>query len=735
MYDKYVLYNIKNKNLELIDDEDVDNIINKLYFLECRFINDDDIKNYKFKDEIHNVINQKNYIIEMKKNMSKIEENIPLYDVYSDNILIINKYNVYTRVVNNFFRFPDKEIISFLDVRERNIKNKIDGNKKIDFLEERFLNKVKLIRTFLSYYDLNILHDTYVKVFYKYSVGNKITPCKKPSFLPQFFHIKPYYTNDEIICISQNMNIEIKNKDTLKQEEINKLCHIVMKNEMNYENLLKHKIHILNNKSLGILQFYTLQGSSMMNRYLRGNIGYKQENIFLESLIKPVWNLILTSPDFDKEYTLYRFIGNDDFLNNIKIGDVYTENGFMSTTRDPFYKPETYNFGFILIKINIPKNTRGIALCVETVSHFPEEQEIIFPPKSKFKLINKDTDCIYYHIDKSFNSKIKTRYEFDWMGNEEISFNLNKTINLENTHVDFLKIDKKNNLKLIEKIKSFENYYVNKIGQFNVKLNNKDVVVIAEWYDSLTAYEKFYALKTENGFSLYTIYDNYLLFFIEIGENKNSEPEMHVNYYVKYNAIDPNKIVGDDKLILFYSSIAYYFDIHNIFIYASYMNCDNRDENNMFNGSYCLDFYQYFTTNTKKYSEDNILNTELYPLFSYFDLDMLKKISPNRIILKNDVENIELYQIYNKIYLNSKYNDNIIDFYIWLKNSRCYLLDTFINLIDKILGDNNPFKKDIYMLDPISYLYNRNYIQTYSSKFKMMRNIKRNILNTNRKNK
>ena len=123
-----------------------------------------------------------------------------------------------------------------------------------------------------------------------------------------------------------------------------------------------------------------------------------------------MWNLVLSAPEFDKSYTFYRFIKEDSYLSGIKIGDLFTETGFVSTTRDPYYRSDLYKFGFILIKIKIPANRIGVALCLETVSHFPEEQEIIFPPNSKFKLISRDNDCVYYHTDSNFSSKIKTKY-------------------------------------------------------------------------------------------------------------------------------------------------------------------------------------------------------------------------------------------------------------------------------------------------------------------------------------
>lgn len=725
IYMDYVLFNIKNNSLEIVDEKEV---LEKLYILEYRPINNDDIEKYSKKDKISEIISDSNIVNKMKNNISQIEDKIPLYDPYSNNIFLINNYNVYRRVINYYYRFPEQELLNQLKDKEKDL-NSI--NQKLTILEERDLNKIKLMIKFMSYFDLDILYVTYMKVFYKYSipVGKEITTCPRPSFLPQFFHLKPYFTRSEIINKSLNLGIDVN--ENIKYEDIKNLCQKVIDNEMDFNMLLRHRKYMMGKKSVGIIQYYTLQGSYSMNQYLRNKTTYKHKNIFLENLIRPIWELIKGAPEFDKKYTFYRFVKRDDYLTHLKIGETFIETGFMSTTRNPFNNFEDL-FGLILIKINVPPDINGIALCSETISHFPEEQEILFPPLSKFKLIKKDSDCIYYHVNTKFSSKIKTRYEFDWISNDEIKI-LRDEKEIKPNHIDFLKLERKINISLEDKIKYFKNNFVNEMNQFIITIDKNEYILLTEEFDSTGAYEKFYATKTKKGFSIYTIYEGYVLFFIEFAENEQGISEMHVNYYVKHSAIDPNKIIGDENLIYLYSTIAYFFDIHNVVIYANYMNCNVYNENDdnkskIFEGSYCLDFYQYFTTNKKRYSDINILNIELYPRFSYYELDFLKTVSPIKIINKEDTE---IYQVYNKIYMESNNNNNIIDFYIWLKNHKCHLLDSYVLLIDKILGKNNPFTNDVYNLDPISYLYNRKYIKLYSSRFSILKDIKRDIIKKN----
>ncbi len=99
-----------------------------------------------------------------------------------------------------------------------------------------------------------------------------------------------------------------------------------------------------------------------------------------------------------------------------------------------------------------------------------------------------------------------------------------------------------------EKIQYFIGKYVNPLYQFKTMIGELELVVIVERYNSIGAYKNFYAIEIENGLSLYTIYKGYILFFIEIGD-KSGVKEMHVNYYVKYNTLDTEKILGDINFV------------------------------------------------------------------------------------------------------------------------------------------------------------------------------------------
>lgn len=738
----YVLYYKKDKVLRLTPKDEV---LDKLYEFIATLPTITEIKKYlnndpdpeivklfqgKTPDEIRNKI---------KYDISTIDNKIPLFNIYDENIYLITRDNLYNRVMYQYYRFPDKHFLNSL------IKKKTETEEKInDVIAERKHRKLLMMIDFLNFFDLDVLKKTYANAFYTYTteIGKNLTHCTRPSFLPHFSHIKPYYTRSEMINLALNIGIIKPDNTYYDQEKINTLCDVIRENDISSDILLKHQRYIIKENKVGLVQYYSLQGSYFINQYLRNQVGYKFKNEYLENIIKSMWILINNSPAFDKDYIVYRFVKTDEYLHHVKIGETYVESGFMSTTRDPFYKSDVYEFGFILIKIKIPKNIMGVALCVETISHFPYEEEILFSPLSIFKLEKRDDDCPYYHTDNQRMSKIKTKYEFTYIGKKDISF-AERPLYVETPPINFLHIDKMESLTLTERLRYFVNKYVNPMSQFTTKIGDKKYVMTTEWYNSTGAYKDFYAANVQNGFLIYCIHNNYVLFMIELGD-EDHVPYMYVNYYVKYSTLDRKKLLGDDNLIYFLSSIAYYFEIGNVVIYADYLTCDMQ-KNNMsddtdvisinkfYGGSYCVDFYKYLKTKYKRFEDINILNFEISPQFSYDILDDLKQTNPLKILRKDDPD--EIFQRYNREYKNSvePQKDNLADFYIWMIENKCYLIETFIGKMARLFKHTkqNPFMNDYYFLDPNTFLYNRKYISVYPefiSNKEHLINLKRNII-------
>lgn len=734
---RIVLYVNKYNTLKFIKDKDV---IDMLYYLEARVPTEKDIREYKRSGKDKDIKKYiSSYSIEdIKNRISELEYKIPLYDEYTRNMYIINKENVYNRVVKQYYRFPSKELISVLKKRYDNIVKDVgtdnshdkqiseyDTDNTIHYKKlhkekilKREARKLKLMFEFLDQYNMNILNITYIKIFYYYSnmVGKDITACIRPSFLPHFIHINPYYSRSEIINLALNIGLIKKSDKYYDSGEIIKLCDKIKKNDISADIIMKHQIYIIQNNMIGLAQYYTLQGSYFMNQYLRGLMDYDYRNDFLEDSIKQMWKVIRGTPAFDKEYTVYRFIKNDDHLSDININDTYKTPSFISTTRDPFYQPESYKFGFILLRIKLPAKKKGVALCVESVSNFPEEQEIILPPGSLLKLIRKDDNVPYYHTDSKYQIQVSTRYEFIHIGNTEILLPEKKPF-YDDSIVDFLSISKLNSLSMMEKIRYFIDKYVNEIYQFSTIIGDKRYTILTEWYNSIGVYEKFYAAKTDNGFSLYTNINNYISFVIELGES-DGKPFMYVNYYFKYSSTPNSDNIKDIYLVDFVSKVANYFDIDKVVIFSEYISCDFKvktlKESDVktkvfYGGNYCLDIYEYLKHGKQRFIDEKIDRTIIQEHFSYYDLDRLRNIRPDKILRREDRDDI--YQIYMKIYKsNSKNKDNLADLYVWIVDNHCINTNLLVKKMIRIFSSNNPFMQDFYILAPKRYLYNKGLI-------------------------
>lgn len=749
------MYNATSHTLEYVS---ISQILTKLYELKIKVPTDSIVRKYIQKNSDNDIAlffgkNIRNGIQKIKKMLSRVDNKIPLYDIYTENLYLVDRGNIYDKIMSEYYRFPTKKLLDTLRERKDELEVEIMNLKTdADIIEKELVKKLDihsinketyqtfqygklLIRThrkielcldFMDSFDLSILFNTYINTLYTYSnqLGKNITLCKRPSFAYQFKHITPYYTRSEIINIALNMGIIKDDSTYYDDEKIRNLCKVIRDNDINSKIILEHQIHIIKNKMIGLVQYYSLQGSYFMNQYLRGQTNYNYKNEYLESLIAPMWKLILNAPLFDKQYIVYRFIQTDEFISNLKVGDEYIERGFMSTTRNPFYQNDAYKFGWILLKIRLPANVKGCALCIEAISLFQKEEEIILPPNTKFKLLRKDDKSIYYHTDKSISKKVRTLYEFEAVGISDVTFIDRPIYSEKETPIDFLKIDKVESLTIEEKIHKFINKYVNPMSQFTAIIGDKNFIVKSEWYDGSSVYKNYYASLSKNGYSLYSVYNNHLIFIIEIGEQYNV-PFMYVNYNIKYSTFDRDSVIGSENFMNFISSIAYYFDIPTVVLYADYVSCDylgSIDEEHKFikfyGGTYCVDFYDYLKHGTKKYSDINVLNIELIPKFRYHQLDVLKKTSPDTLLQKTDERKTDdrIYQIYIKTYKDfiSDINNNLANFYVWIVENHCFMLNELLDKFNKIpqYVNDNPFQNDYYIFNAVAYLYNRGKISS-----------------------
>lgn len=715
-----ILFYYKDK--KFVNKELDRNIIYDLYYQKARLPKDKELKKIK-KDS--------NYLKEIKDSISKIDDIIPLFDPFSNNIYMITKGNLYYRIFNDHYRFPNKKLINNLnnqknelikEIGKENIRtedinfelDKMDSDyyKKHDIIfKRRKLRKLELMLLFMNNYTLEILKNTYVNAIYYESlqVGKDITLCKRPSFLPHFKHIKPFYGRSELINLGLNAEIIKSDKKTIyRDEKLDELCKKIQKYDISSNTILSHQNHIMENKKIGVIQYYTFMGAYFINKYLRNDPKYSSKNEILEGTTNSMYNLIRNAPAFDDEYVVYRFIQDDDYLYGLKEGDNHVENSFISTTRDPFYTVQEFKFGFILLKIIIPKKMIGCGLCVESYSNFPNEEEIILPPGTIMNLEKKDQDTIFYHTDPEFTNKVTKRYQFRIVGHKDLEFPKKEPTDRPKL-LDFLNLDMSNTNSYDQMVSHFINNHLNQSYQFNVKIGDDIFTLSCEWFNSTTVYKKFYYSEQKNGFSILLLDKGNIYFMIELGEDKSGY-FMYVNYYSRHSNVNEKDIkIEDQDFIKFIAELAYYFKINKVLIFSSYKSADIESSKNKYlGGRYCEDFYNYLKYNKKKYYDIGIERFELKPAFDYFLLDKLKRVSPDEILRKTDQD--ELYQIHKKIFSPLTDNDTLNSFYLWIVDNHSYLINELEKKMYRYYKNSNPFNKNYYLFNAGAYLYNRGLI-------------------------
>jgi hypothetical protein len=642
------------------------------------------------------ILNQKEKNIEkIKKYISRIKELIPLYNIYHNTLFLVKKDELYHYVFNKHYRIPNQQIYNSMKL--------YNTKKDKDNIE------------FLDNYNLNILEQTYLYLLYYYSdkFGKNITTCARPSFIPYLLTTNPYYTRSELINLALNQNL-IKTSDKYyDMDDLLKLCNVISSNDINADTLIKHQEYIQKYKYL--IKNFTFLSSSKYNKYLR--FGQFKDKILEENIIK-IKNLINNAPEFDKDYYVYRFISDDSFLENLKIGNIYIDNGFNSTTRNPFYDGYNNVFGYILLKIKIPKKIKGIGICVETYSMFPNEQEIILSHGSKLKLISKNKDFKYYHTNLIFQDMIIKKYEFEWIGKEDIKLNyepIDDTLAL----IKWEWIDICEGETFNDRLSFFTNRYI-KQNRVILEYKNKKYIINCDLYNSLEAYKNFFFIENDNGtyISIQNEQGGYDMFF----ELNN---EGSINFISRYIDNDDNNNMNDELLLELIGIFAIIFKIEKVYIhpyYKSFNKINNRKDIIGDNIYLCEDIHKYLTKGEKRFKK--YINNGIENKFYYFQLDKLKKEKVDTFISHND--NNDLYYIYkNNININ-----NLLDFYLFLiENNYESIKDMEEQLGRKIYKGNNPFdnRNKYYLYYPFEYLYNNKYISYIYKNTQQEYNIKFNF--------
>ena len=598
---------------------------------------------------IKNIFNHK---IKLKNKKDKVKlslyyESIPMYDIYTLKIYPIKKENIYYRLTNSHYRFINNEIKNWIMQNHLKYSNKLDDLKGEEKQQmENVIKKLDKMIELINNYDIDVLIDTSYKILYKYSnIGLTISICKRNSFHPFIQYLNPYYTKTELVKLGQNMRIinNIKPEDLIDEVKHYEICKIISNNDFSFETIINNTVNIINNKSQSDICFFSFIGAALLNRFLRNQDVYTINSFFYNRLINIV-NTLKTSIPLKKEYQIYRFLSNDNFLQNLKIGETFIDTGFISTTRDPFYSPGlSGDFGLILVKINLKKNMKSMGLLIEHFSLFTKEEEYLLPPHTKLKLISKDNNFKYYHTNGNFEKQINKKYEFDLIDNNYDWIKNIKPVDENIPEFENFDLYPKNKLDLFIQFKNM----ANKDNQ--IYFNN--ILFTLLFFDSTGQYSKFYHNKVEKGLSLIHFDKNsYPLLFIEMGQ------ELVVNFINQYYFNDTKEEINEKQLIDILIKLGKLFNYKKAIIYHSY--CNYKDfKHNYYQSHESFLYINHFNKTLYDYLKNNKSPFSFEPFYksSLKDIEIIlnKHSAKNKILDAIEKDFNEYNNIVNQLEINN----------------------------------------------------------------------------------
>jgi hypothetical protein len=671
---------------------------------------------------------KESYIMELKKRISQRTEFIPLFDIHTKNIYIIEPDNLYQRIAKHDYRLPDEKTGNIIMKQLHKYTKIINsyGKKEVPKYFTYYVEQLNKHISFLNNYDIGTLTSTFYRVFFYHNPSiRELTTCRRPSFYPSLRN-KPYYTKTELINMALNMNLKVDINN------LEKVCETVSDNDISYKVLNDHKFYIEGNNAVPFVQLYTFIGSAHMNTYLRR---HSERDVHLENRLFLMWSLIRKAPEFDKNYYLFRFVSDVSYLGDLKVGDIFTELSFISTTRNPFYNPKNNIFGYNLIKIKVPKGKPGIGLCIESQSFFSEEEEIVLAP-GRLKLVSIDDNFTYHHPNETAQNRIQRKYEFVYLDALAES-PLSRTIDYDKSnkqikHVEFSNL-KLEGSSIEDEINGFINdkvTQVNDLRYFTTKIGKMSYLFQVYYREDLRAYDRYFFIQKPD--HIYFICQDEetkeIIMYLEIRE------KISVNFIFRFiGGVSPFK---DEDLLEFLSHVSLCFNIKEVIIHDNYSsyehiadqfleskeltisNFDNPDTHvqqllTAKNKFYPVDVMNYVISKGNYISGD--IDKTYIPRFnvdyiqSFFKKDDINELT---VISAHDVLSTDENNVITKLYFKfiKQYNlPSTLDFYLYLHFNYFYLIRIFNKYLkkyyEKVLRPSNLWDTTFHIFYPFKYLY------------------------------
>jgi hypothetical protein len=295
----------------------------------------------------------------------------------------------------------------------------------------------------------------------------------------------------------------------------------------------------------------------------------------------------------------------------------------------------------------------------------------------------------------------------------------NKILPKTKTIEKFVKLDNLQNMsQIFEEIKE---KYLDEVNQVKIKIGDKlktftiDKIKVSPIYA-----EKLFYVGSENDqpndeIIIYYIENNEIVLFVEILKEETGEFNIFVNFNNINNYIIQRieEVFDINDLLKFLKNVGDIFQVEHIVMSCDFISCEYfkdekklkyliEDYKDIRSGNFNLEIYSYFKNKDTMERFSKYKNI-IIPQFDFKILNKYFKLPMENIINLTDV--YELKQILLSVEKVKNKKISVRDFYIYLKENKCYLIGELSYIIslyeDKINSkdkDKNIFYNPFYII-------------------------------------